>query len=47
MWRRLEGVNINLRKLVLTRTSCHVGCHIEYFKEFDTIPEPYSRFVVT
>ena len=43
MWRRLEGININLRKLVLTRC----GYHIEYFKEFDTIPEPYSRFVVT
>ena len=30
MWGRFEGVNINLRKLVLTRCECHV-------KEFGAI----------
>ena len=31
MWGRYEGVNTNLRELVLMQ------CHVEYFKEFGAI----------
>ena len=42
MWGRSEGVNTNLRKLVLTLC----GCHIEFFKEFGAIPATL-RLVLT